>query len=708
MEGYKLTIRLVALGLLTVLMVLVMGGRLVGLQIMSDAPAEVVSGKEKTYTHTVTLPAARGEILDRYGRPLVTNRFAYALTIDRSYLQTGGTPCETIYSLVARTRALKLSYADTLPVSAPPFRYTAMSPAVKGQLDHYFEKMQWDPETPAGGLMELLYLEYGMAVQDEKTDEVTFLYDWTPEEMRLVAGVMYEVEMRYQAGLAEQNKDKNVFQTYYHVPPYVFAEDIPMELIAYISENRLRGPQVITRNARVYETAAAAHMLGRIGPIWGEDAEYYKELGYSMDETVGTDGAEKAFEGWLHGTAGREVIETDQNGRVLSKAVTLPQAGNNVILTLDIRLQAEVERILEAGVARLNETGVHLKGLEAEAASAVILDVKTGEVLAAANYPTYNLAAFNEDYADLTEDPLKPMLNRAISGTYAPGSTFKMVTATAALQELLTPSNSISCRGIYTFYPDYQPRCWIYPGSHGGETVRTALRDSCNYYFYDTARQIGIEKLGSWAAFYGFGEKTGIELDGESAGFMAGPETSEKLGDLWTRGNTLQAAIGQQNSQFTPIQLANYTACIANGGTLYKTHLLREVVSYDYGRKHHVVSPEKLHGANAPEVAPENLAAVQEGMRLVVTQGTAHSVFQGFPIPVAGKTGTVQQVGERPNNGVFVAYAPYDDPQIAVALVVEKGGGGSIVAPLARDIIDAWVRLENDIAAAAPENSLKR
>lgn len=712
MEGYKLTIRLFVLGLLVVLMIFVMGGRLVGLQIMSEPP-EYTELKESAYSHTVTVPAARGSILDRYGRPLVTNRLMYIVTIDRSYLHTGGVPWETIHSLIEKTRELNLSYTDTLPVSTPPYRYTEMDSTVKGQMNHYFEKMQWgggvssdalaswNPEISAEEFMTRLFVEYGMAERDEETGRVTNLTGLSQEEMRRIAGVLYEVEMRYQAGLA----DTNLNQKYFYVPSYVFAQDVPIELMAHISENRLHGVLVTTQNVREYQTEAAAHILGRVGKIFEENADMYKQLGYSMDELVGVDGAEKAFESWLHGTAGKETIITDANGKTKQKTVVSPQAGNNVYLTLDIRLQTEVERILEAGVKKLNDTGSELKGKEAEAAAAVILDVKTSEVLAAANYPTYNLATFNEDYASLMEDPLKPMLNRAISGTYAPGSTFKMVTASAALENnIVTPNTIIYDRGIYTYYKDAQPSCWVYPSNHGPETVAGALRDSCNYYFFETGRLAGIREIDRWAKLYGLGELTGIEIDGEKKGLVAGPETSKMFNDLWTDGNTLSASIGQQNNQFTPIQLANYIACIANGGTLNKTHLLREVVSYDYGRSYYFAQTEKIHTL---DMEPQNLLAIQRGMNLVTAEGTARSVFGNYPIQVAGKTGSVQ-VGDRPNNGVFVLYAPYEDPQIAVVLVVEKGGAGSIIAPLARDIVDAWFRLQTDLTVDSDENSLKR
>ncbi|MCL2083479.1 MAG: penicillin-binding transpeptidase domain-containing protein [Oscillospiraceae bacterium] len=699
MEGNNLMVRLFLFGVITIAFAFVIAARLAGLQLLHDMPA-YVKAKEPVYTHTVTTPAVRGDILDRNGHPLITNRQSYILTINRSYLHSGGIPAETVKSLIDFALEENLKYADTLPITGkPPFKYTKIDKTVKGQLDHYLEKMGWESDLSPQELMDALFVDYKMAALDEKTGKLTYLYDWSLEKMRRVAGVLYEVEMRYQAGLADSREG----QVYYHVHPYVFAEDIPIEMSARIAENRLRGIEISAQGTREYRTRFAAHLLGRVGKIQEKDLKSYRDAGYSADETVGIDGAEKAFEPWLRGIAGGEEISTGANGRIQGKASSDAQAGKNIYLTLDIRLQAEAERILEEGIARLRKTAKALKGREAEAAAAVVLDVNTSEILAAANYPTYNLETFSEDYADLLKDPLKPLLNRSIGGVYAPGSTFKMVTASAALEKgVVSPLTAIHDKTVFSYYKSPRPRCWS-SRSHGSVNTAAALRHSCNYYFYDTGLKTGIGDIVKWANNYGLGIPTGIELD-EKTGIVAGPESSKVLGDTWYAGNVLSAAIGQSNNQFTPLQLANYTAAIANGGTLNKASMLKEAVSNDYSHTYYLRQPEKIHDTG---ISKTNVKAIQQGMREVVAIGTAASVFSGCPYDVAGKTGTVQQ-GNRPNNGVFVAYAPYDNPQIAVALVVEKGGGGSTIASLAREIIEAWFLMQENVEEGQQENALQR
>jgi penicillin-binding protein 2 len=284
-----------------------------------------------------------------------------------------------------------------------------------------------------------------------------------------------------------------------------------------------------------------------------------------------------------------------------------------------------------------------------------------------------------------------------------------MVTAAAAIESgTVTAATRIYDEGIYTFYTSPQPRCNIFPGSHGWVDAAEAIKVSCNYYFYDAGRRMGIDRIVDWAGRFGFGIPTGLELEDANRtrlGWVAGPEASAALGTEWYPGNTLSSAIGQDNNQVTPMQLANYTAAIANGGTLYKARLLKEALSFDYSYEYYISQPTPL---NILDMAPSTVKALQEGMLMATRQGgTAFSVFRDYPIAVAGKTGSVQ-VGDRPNNGVFVCYAPYDNPQIALALVVEKGGAGSTVAPIARNILDIWFRLQEDMANEPEENSLTR
>ena len=701
MEGTKLTIRLIAMGLLTAALVFVMCGRLLGMQLLHAGVYTQTDDHAVYRTRAVTLHAARGEIYDRYGRPLVTNKFSYNLTFDPFRFFSWGKPAgdrETgiALALIRAAEACGAVYTDALlPVTLPPFEYTEMTAAQERYLAHYLEKKNWPGGMTAPELMDRLFDEYGMTGGVQGIGGLLM----SAYEARLAAGVLYELDLRYRAGGE---------RPYLHgIPDYVFAQDVSMEMVSRVKENGWPGIEVVPVTARQYNTAAAGHILGRVGPMQ-DNLEEYRVLGYRGDELVGVEGVEKAFEHWLHGAAGERRVEYNRQGHIVGVTdVRPPQAGQNIYLTIDIRLQEELERKLAGGVAWLNANGAELRGLEAEAAAAVILDVKTGEVLAAANYPTYDPQTFLRDYAELSADPLKPLFNRAVMGTYAPGSTFKMVTGAAAIESgTVAVGTTIYDEGMYTYYTFPQPRCHIYPGSHGHVSAVEALRVSCNYYYYDAGRRTGIDRIVDWAHRFGLGLPTGVELEDPARtrlGWVAGPEASEALGIRWYPGNTLSAAIGQDNNQVTPMQLANYTASIANGGTLYKAHLLKEALSFDYSYEHYIAQPTPLRDL---EMAPSTVKALQEGMLAVTRQGgTAYSVFRDYPVAVAGKTGSVQ-VGDRPNNGVFVCYAPYDDPQIAVALVVEKGGAGSTVAPIARDILDIWFRLREDMANAPRENSL--
>jgi penicillin-binding protein 2 len=697
--GYKLTFRLIAMTVLVVALAFIMGLRLASLQFSEGAAPEPES--LRTVSRSVSVPATRGEIFDRYGRALVTNKLAYNVSVDRAALFRGGLQAEVISRLIRAADVSGVAYEQTLlPVTLPPFAYTEMTPDQKEYLDHYRLKKDWPDGLSATELMDRLFDEYGMTGETKGASGL--LNGLSVYQARLVAGVLYEIDLRYQAGLVVRDEASGeVTKPYLRVPAYTFASDVPMELIAIISENRFAGINVVPVTAREIHTDAAGPILGRIGPI--QDAEAYE--GYRLDELVGIEGVEKAFEPWLRGIAGVRAETVTPEGRVVEAVQTAaPEAGKNVFLTIDIRFQEELEWLLAKGVQNLVETGEPLRGQEAEAAAAAVINPNTGEVLAAANYPTYSARTFMEDFAALRDDPLKPLYNRAINGTYAPGSTFKMVTAAAAMENgTVTPSSTVFDRVKYTFYPFPQPSC---TGSHGHVNVCDALKVSCNYYFFETGRITGISEITNWANRFGLGVPTGVELEDTSRdtlGWVANPQTAEALNTEWWDGNTLSAAIGQENNQFTPVQLANYAATIANGGTRYKAHLLKEVLSYDYTYEYHVSKPE---AALTLGMQPQNIAALQEGMSAVTQYGgTAYGVFRDFEIPVAGKTGSAQ-VGGRPNNGVFVAYAPADKPQIAVAVVVEKGGAGSTIAPIARDIIDLYFRLQADMRNNPAEGGL--
>ena len=331
-------------------------------------------------------------------------------------------------------------------------------------------------------------------------------------------------------------------------------------------------------------------------------------------------------------------------------------------------------------------------GGDANTGAAVVLDVNNGDVLAMATYPTYNPSLFNEQYSQLLKNPHKPMWNRAIGGTYPPGSTFKMLTSIAALESgVITPNTYINDEGVYRFYQDYQPACWLWRQNHtthGSLNVSGALAHSCNYFYYEVGRLTGINTMNDYAKRFGLGELTGIELTGEeSRGRLAGPEdrTRQNAGQ-WRGGDTLQAAIGQSENLFTPIQLANYIATIANGGTRYKPHIIKSVRSAIDNK---VLMQTESEIIDIVELKTENLLAVKQGMLDVTENGTAQSAFRGYEIKVGGKTGSAQ-VPTGSDNAVFVAFAPYDKPQLAIAVIVEHGNKGSDVTPIVKAVFDNY------------------
>ncbi len=651
---------------------------------------------------TETVDAVRGEILDSLGRVLVSNRVSYQATLDTSLMGTAAERNATLQELLELCRELGVDWTDTLPITAEaPFTYTTDEPFYTTSTDE--EGARTRSLTRLGQLaVQLKWLSGDPTEEDAQVELPTAeellelmgktfsLEGGVTEENRGIAGVLYELYLR----------SKDVTWS-----SYIFAEDVDITFISTVKERSLTGVQFETVTARQYNTTYAAHLLGRVTPIYQEDWEYYQALGYSMDAMVGRDGVEKAFEEYLHGTSGVRTIETNTSGKITSETWATdpetgeeltPEPGGNVVLTLNIRLQETVERALAEHVPTLSE---------AEGAAAVVVDM-TGGVLAMASYPTYDLATYTYD-EDLEE--LAPLLNRATQGLYPPGSTFKMVTAIGALEEgIITPTTEIQATGKYMYCaPRGAPRCGIdnqSGGTHGRENVTEAIRDSCNVFFYDVGRRLGIDKLNEYARLFGLGESTGIELD-EKSGVVAGRDYTENvLHQTWYEGSTLAAAIGQENNQFTPLQLANYIATLVNGGNHYSAHLLKAVKSSDFSEVIYEREPELL---DTIDIAPENLEAVKKGMLAVTQQGgSAYKYFKDLDVKVGAKTGSAQVSSESESNAVFVAFAPYDDPEIALCIVVEKGGSGSELGAIAADIISYYFSSEASIEAAQGENTL--
>lgn len=621
-----------------------------------------------------TVTASRGIITDRNGKVLVSNRLAYTLVFDRSGFDDDAALNAAILRLVQLCEETGTGWNDTLPIGRVG-NFLRYSNARSETFDKFIEKN--DLTSGASGRQLLSELRELYHV-DESLSE---------REARLIVGVRYELHSR---------------------DSYTFAEDVSTEVLSLITDGRYEGVTIRTASARVYNTALAAHILGTIGPIWqeewssNEDTGYvgYADKGYSMNDLVGKDGVEKAFESYLRGTDGRRLITTDETGKITGELYTRePQPGGTVALTLDIDLQADVEAALAETISGMIDKDSNERG-----GAAAVVSVGTGEVLALASYPTYDLSTFNEDYDELVNDQRLPMFNRATQGIYAPGSTFKMVTAVAALESgIITPSSIIQDRGIYTYYKDPQPMCWIYSqtgSTHGRINVSQAITDSCNYFFYEVGRLTGIRTLDSYASQFGLGQSTGIEI-GDSSGVLASPEWAESHDQEWTDGQTITAAIGQSYNLFTPLQLANYVATLVGGGDHYQAHLLKNVKAYDNSRLLYMYDDNPI---NAVEMSDTTLSAVTRGMHELTVSGSVAYAFENCVVSAGAKTGSAQ-VGTDIANGVFVAYAPYENPEIAVAIVIEKGGSGAALANTAVEIINSWFSRAQD-GTAIGENTL--
>ncbi|MBE7035865.1 MAG: hypothetical protein E7403_01070 [Ruminococcaceae bacterium] len=662
MENKQLKRRGIVLYVLIIMLALVSISRLFRLQIITGEEYKEIS--DSRLARSIPVKAPRGEILDRYGRALVTNREGFTVAIakindDKNALN------RVVLNLANLFSSKEMDYEDTFPVSqTTPFEYRfsgADEEAKQKAKQSFLEERKYAADIKAEEVIEKYKKRYN--ISDE----------YSQEEVRRIIGVRYEMEKR---NFSSNN-------------PYVFATDVDIETITTIKEKREQFfcATVYSEPIRQYASGSlAAHILGRVGIISPEEYAELKDQDYGMNDYLGKEGAEKAFEKYLKGKDGTNSVERKiREGETEIVYSREPVPGNSVMLTIDMDLQWVAEKSLEKNIQRIAATSKYGSGHDACAGAAVAVDLNTGELLAIASYPTYNPDRFYEDYSSLLNDSNRPMFNRALNGVYEPGSTFKLCTALASLESgVVTPSEQMTTTGVYN-YLGHDFMCHIYRSSfasHGTITISQAIQHSCNYFFYDMGKRMGIEPIQEYATQLGLGEYTGIELAGEEKGQVAGPELREKNGRQWFPGDVLQAAIGQSDNLFTPLQLANYVATLANGGSNYEVHLLKSVKSNADDSIIFENTPKIKHKLNVKE---ENLQAVLGGMRLVTSEGTASAAFADFPFKTGGKTGSAQ-VSSGSSNGIYVGYAPYDNPQVAVAVVVEHGGGGGNASYIARDI----------------------
>ena len=666
-------------------------------------------------TETEQVNSVRGDILDTYGRTLVTNEVSYNVELDWDAM--GSRRVEILTRLLEICREEGVEWADSLPITeSAPWAYTTDTPLSyatendEGEpvtkatlLGLLAKKCGWvkDPAAArltAGQLLSTMCQSFGVTEKQTRprleTPSLRGTLAAAGQALRLddqggsvtrsdraLAGVLYELYLR-------QHSISNT--------SYVFARGVDITFITKVREGGLDGVRIETATARRYETHYAAHVLGYTGAITEASKDRYKELGYPMNATVGRDGVELAFEERLHGASGTRLMEKDVDGNIISQEwQTEPEPGENAVLTIDIALQSTTEDLLAQYAAQQEEPG----GL-----AAAVVDM-TGGVLALASYPSYDMTTFWDDYADLANDTDgRPLVNRAVKGLYSPGSTFKMLTAVAALSTgTISTTDKVECTGKYTYYTSPQPRCAVYPGRHGYDNVTKAITDSCNVFFFDVGRRTGIATLDKYAEQFGLGQYTGVEL-AEEQGTVAGPETSARFDQPWYDGDTLNAAIGQGNHQFTPLQLANYVATLVNGGNHYQCHLLKEYKSSDYSQVTEAYEPKLL---NTIDIEPQHLSAIMKGMYDLSKTARMVPAFSSLPVSVGCKTGTAE-VATKAANAVFVCFAPYEDPQVALCLVAEQGESGRTLASVAGGILAQYFSTGSSLSTVSGENTLLR
>ena len=660
--------------------------KLFDLQVINGGQYDAVANDR--LTTNIVEKAPRGEILDRYGTRLVSNKVGYSVIIQKTDMNDAEFN-NVLNELIGILYANGCEYYDDLPISFAPYEYRFEDENADGSVED--EKTAWfeqndahdidvTPEMNADAAMLALKTEYGVSSS------------YSEDEQRRIVGIRYAAQI---SGLSSTTM-------------FTLADDISVEAVTQIKERQdeLRGIAVINDYVRQYDMPGlATHLLGRVGRIDQKEYERNKDLGYGYNDIIGKEGIEQWGEQYLRGTDGTTGTTKSINGRDVTVLEDIdPVPGDYLVLTIDADLQKVAEDSLAKTITNIrNSSGVKAKdGADCNAGAAVVIDVKTGDALAMASYPTYDMTRYYDDYNELIQNDAKPMWDRTVNGLYSPGSTFKPLVAIAALETgNLGLNETIVDEGVYKAYKDYQPACWIwneYRLTHGRQNVTAALENSCNYFFYEVGRRLGINTLDKYAAKFGLGEDTGIELSEES-GHMASPEYKKQVesnitSQDWYDGDTLQAAIGQSYSLFTPVQLANYAATIANGGTRYKVNLVKSVRSSVDGSIVKEFNPEIIENIDMDDAVQNS---VKQGMKKVVDEGSAAEAFANYGIQVGGKTGTAQ-VGDGSNNAVFIAYAPFENPQIAVSVVLEHGVRGTNAAQVARDIFDAYFNLNADIA----------
>lgn len=636
---------------------------------------QIVKGQEyrkqsnTRLTRETTIKAARGNICDRNGNKLVSTKMEFNLELYKTKIDNK-TLNQTILDMINILDKNEDTYIDNLPIKVEPFDFIGSDETIQSWKKT--NKMQEDLSAE-----ECFY----------KLKQKYEIIQENVQDARKIMGIRYEISSKGYSSTKTVELAKNISRT----------------SMLEISEKNSNFPgiNIVTVPTVAYNSGTlASHILGTVGKITQPELE--EKTNYDINDIIGKTGIQYVFEEYLKGKDGIKQIDMAVDGTVTDEYTEKEAvSGSDVILTIDANLQKVAEEALKEDIEKIASGGFAEKS-NANAGAVVVMNVKSGEVLALASYPDYEPQLFvegisTEKYNEYVNSTEKPLFNRAISGAYAPGSTFKMVTAIVGLEtNKITPTEKINDIGVYP--RGHHPVCWYYTSFHSGHgylNVSEAIKHSCNYFFYELGYRMGIDTLSKYASYFGLGRKTGIELQGEAVGDLATREKVEKQNKEWYLADTLSAAIGQSYNNFTPVQMAKYISMLVNGGNPIDVSIVKNIINIDgqevskqeineFVNKKLNLQDEKVENLNMKK---ENIKAVLEGMRGVTSEsgGTAYSTFKNFEIEVGGKTGSAQTGNG--TNGWFVGFAPFDDPEIAVVVLVENGGHGGYTAEVAKKII---------------------
>ena len=660
------------------ILMLLYGLRLIFLQLVNGEDFKSQATNTTDYKFTVT--AARGDIVDSRGERIATSVTSYNVVLNK--LLMGDEDLDgMLQKIVELLRANGESWNDTLLISQPDaagnYTFTAEEGSTRDQkaLAAMKDNLGLQQYATANDVMEKLVEDYDLA---------SFPLSW----QRTLGGIHYEMQL----------------QAFSNVNNFIMAENVSEATVATIKEHSLSlpGVEIVETSTRSYEQSTVLpHVLGRVGKItaekWkvtdenGQTTYPLREKGYNMNDIIGISGLESAYEDELRGKDGVETITRNSDGVIVDTALTtVPEPGHTVQLTIDSRFQKAVDKALAENIDMINRV-YNTGSMKAAAGAAVVLDVKDGSVLAASNYPSFDQNLYATQYSEYSADESLPLFNRALQGLYTPGSTFKPAVAVAALDSgVINRSSTVYCNGVYTYYDDYRPKCTRH-GHSGNIDVITAIKWSCNIFFYDVGRRTTSDVYDAYAYKMGLGTRTGVEVN-EATGRLTTKKDSNYIASL-----DVQAAIGQGNTVVTPVQLATYAGTLANRGVRYRTHFVKAILDTNTGKVLQETQPEVM---DVIEDRGDTFDLVRQGM---IGVSETMSGLKNYPVTIACKTGTPQRsetyyVGstrKHYTNTMMIAYGPAEDAEIALGIVIEYGGGGARAGNLVADIFDAYYAMKD-------------